>query len=94
MKTLIIVTALSISSFAFGAKMTADQAKAATAKECQAKYKATKGKSADEIMEWVETEERGPNAATFKKSKCYAMHEKWEAVAEKHEEGEENEHKQ
>jgi hypothetical protein len=93
MNKLIIVTALSISSLAFGAKMTADQAKAATAKECQAKYKETQGKSADEILEWIETEERGANAKAFKKSKCYALHEKLEGLANNHEEGEEGEHK-
>ena len=93
MKSLIIATALSLSSLAFGAKTTAEQAKAATAKECQAKYEATKGKSPDEILEWIETEERGANAKTFKKSKCYALHEKWEGLSNEHEEGEEAEHK-
>lgn len=45
------------------------------------------------MADWVETEERGANADTFKKSKCYALHEKWEGVAEKHEPGEAEEHK-
>ena len=93
MKLLIIVTALSLAPMAFAAKMTADQAKVATVTECQKKYDAVKGKSADEVMEWVETEERGANAKAFKKSKCYALHEKWEGLSDKHEEGEEHEHK-
>ena len=92
MKTLIAILALSVSSMALAAKgkMTAEQAKAATVKECQTKYKETASKSADETMEWVETEERSANAKAFKKSKCYALHEDWEKLENKHEEGEEH----
>jgi hypothetical protein len=93
LSVLVVGLFVNIPVFAAKGKMTADEAKTATAKECQAKFKETQGKSADEIMEWVETEERGTNAKTFKKSKCYAMHEKWEALANKHEAGEEHEHK-
>ncbi len=61
---------------------------------CKKEYaKEVKGKTFKEVADWVETEERAANAETFKRSKCYALHEKWEGVAEKHEEGEESEHK-
>jgi hypothetical protein len=49
-----------------------------------------KGKKTNDVAQWVETEERGANAETFKKSKCYIEHEKWEVSAGK---TEENEHK-
>ncbi len=56
---------------------------------CKKEYaKEVKGKTFKEVADWVETEERGTNADTFKKSKCYALHETWEGVAEKHDEGE------
>ncbi len=48
---------------------------------------AVKGKSFKEVADWVETEERGANAETFKKSECYNLHEDWEKVAGKSEKG-------
>jgi hypothetical protein len=61
---------------------------------CKKEYATdVKGKSFKEVADWVETEERGANAETFKKSKCYTLHEKWEGVAGHNEEGEEHENK-
>ena len=67
--------------------------KTQTVKACQKEYSdETKNKSDDEIMEWIEKEERGANAGKFKKSKCYDLHEKWEDANGHHEAGEESEH--
>lgn len=61
---------------------------------CKKEYaKEVKGKSFKEVADWVETEERGANADSFKKSNCYNLHEKWEGVAGNNEAGEANEHK-
>ncbi len=70
------------------------KAEAAMMTACKKEYaKEVKAKSFKEVADWVETEEKGTNAETFKKSKCYTLHEKWEDLAEKHEEGETHENK-
>jgi hypothetical protein len=82
------------SAFAAHDEKAEKKAESAMVAACKKEYAAAvKGKSAKEVADWVETEERGANAETFKKSKCYTLHEKWEGVSEKHEEGEEAEHK-
>ena len=82
-----------------GASASAKESKSAKKAEskmmtaCKKEYpEAVKGKSFKEVAEWVETEERGAHADTFKKSKCYNLHEDWEKVAG-HSESEEREHK-
>ena len=68
------------------------KAEAKMMKACKKDYPdAVKAKSAKEVSEWVEAEEHGANADTFKKSKCFNLHEDWEKVAG-NEEGE-KEHK-
>ena len=59
---------------------------------CKKEYpKELKGKSFQELADWVEKEEKGPNAEAFKKSKCYMAHEKWESASGKSNEGAEHE---
>jgi hypothetical protein len=96
MKTVILSLALLAGGFAF-AKTDAKVKKAENAMmaACKKEYPdAVKGKKFTEVADWVETEERGANKDTFKKSKCYNLHEDWEKVAQKTEEGEEHEHKE
>lgn len=74
---------------AFAAKANVKKAENKMMAACKKDFpEAVKGKSFKEVAGWVETEERGANADTFKKSKCYNLHEDWEKVAEKGEEGE------
>jgi hypothetical protein len=51
---------------------------------CNSEYAAkVKGMNFHQVFDWVETEERGTDADTFKKSKCYTLHEDAENSAGK-----------
>lgn len=89
--TLSLVTGMvcALSTPAFAAKGNVKKAESKMTAACTKEFPdAVKGKSFKETADWVETEERGANAETFKKSKCYNLHEDWEKVAGKGEEGE------
>jgi len=78
-----------LSTPAFAAKGKEKKAESKMMAACKKEFPdAVKGKSFKEVTDWVETEERGANADTFKKSKCYNLHEDWEKIASKTEEGE------
>jgi hypothetical protein len=73
----------------FAAKGNVKKAEDKMMAACKKEYPdVVKGKTFKEVADWVETEERGTNAETFKKSKCYNLHEDWEKVAEKTEKDE------
>jgi hypothetical protein len=96
MKILILISF--VVSIAMGAPVFAKgEAKKAEAKmmaACKKEYPAAvKGKKMKEVGDWVETEERGANAETFKKSQCYNLHEDWEKAAGHNEADEEHETK-
>ena len=80
---LVVAGAMFPISSAFAADTKAvKKAEGAMMGACNKEYaKEVKGKSFKEVADWVETEERGTNAETFKKSSCYTLHEKWEVVA-------------
>lgn len=83
------VAMLALSVPALAAKGNVKKAENKMMAACKKEFPdAVKGKSFKEVAEWVETEERGANADTFKKSKCYNLHEDWEKVAGKSEAGE------
>jgi hypothetical protein len=96
MKTLALSTILLVSGVAFAKADTAvKRAESAMMSACKKEYPAeVKGKKFKEVADWVETEERGANKDKFTKSKCYNLHEDWEKVAGKSEEGEANGHKE
>src|SRR5690348_9313226 len=48
---------------------------------CQKEYPVQlKSKGVTEVVQWAEEQEEGPNADAFRKTRCYAKHEKWESV--------------
>ncbi len=86
----LLAGALSVGSLALAAK-DAKKAETAMMSACKKDFpEAVKGKkTAKEYADWVEKEEYGANAETFKKSNCFAQHEKWEVAAGKTDSNEE-----
>ena len=81
-----------VTASAKDAQKSVKKAEATMMKACKKDFPdAVKGKSSKEVADWVESEEHGANADTFKKTKCYNAHESWEKAAGS-EEGDKNEH--
>jgi hypothetical protein len=93
----LVAGAVLSSSFAFAANtkgaQAVEKAKTTMMTTCKKEFsKEVKGKTSfQEVAEWVESEETGTNAETFKTSKCFAAHEEWEKLTDKREAGEPSE---
>ena len=79
--------------FVFAAK-DARTEEAAMMAACKKEYpEAIKDKkTAKDVLAWIETEEDGPNGATFKKSTCFGQHLKLEVASGRKEKAEKTEY--